>query len=187
MSNGLSIARRYALALYEEAERQNLLDKVDEDIEMLRASFETSRQLVLLFESPIIPREKKAAIIQQLFADRIHPITLRFLRLLIEKEREDIFPSVVLAFRKHHDSQLGITEARAKVPLPLRPEEEKRLIEALERITGKRIRLQVEQDPEMIGGVVVRVGDTVYDGSVRNQLASLREQFAGRSFVTNGG
>jgi F-type H+-transporting ATPase subunit delta len=180
-----SIARRYAQALYEEAERGQGVEQVDEDVRLIQETLEGSRQLVTFFESPIVSREKKEAVVEQLFGRRLRPLTLEFLRLLVRKRREDLFPGVVRAYQALRDEQLGIMEARARAAHPLGGEEESQLVAALERLTGRRIRLRVEQDPRLIGGLVVRVGDTVYDGSVRHQLETLRERLGHGAFQLN--
>ncbi len=172
----LTVARRYAGALYEEAVRDQQVEKVDADIELIRESLDGSRDLVNFFGSPVISREKKGAVVKALFADRVQPTTLRFLDLLVSKRREGIFPTVVQAYRELRDDQLGIVPAHARVALPLSEAEEKSLAQTLEKLSGKRVRLTVSQDADLLGGVVVRVGDIVYDGSVRNQLANLRER-----------
>ncbi len=182
----LTVARRYAQALSEEAAQAQRLDAVDADIALIDAALDASRELVRFFESPVIPREKKEAVVQALFGERVQPTTLRFLRLLIEKKREVLFPEVVRAYGALRDAQRGIVEARAKVAFPLNEAEQAHLTAALERMTGARIRLHVEQDPALVGGLVVRIGDTVYDGSVRHQLASLRERMELGAYVGNG-
>ena len=179
------IARRYASAIYEEAERQGKTAAVDRDIELIEKSFQGSRELVNFFKSPIIAREKKEEIVSELFTGRLHQMTQDFLMLLIEKQREDIFPDIVKAYRELRDRELGIVEAEARVAQPLGSKEEKSLTEALNRMTGKKVRLRVTEDPSLIGGVVIRVGDTVYDGSVRHHLEVLREQMDLGSYRMN--
>ncbi len=174
--NDLTVARRYARALYEEAEEAGAVRETDADIDLIRAGLKGSRDLVRVFESPIIAREKKTAILNRLFGERVQPLVLRFLLLLVEKSREDIFPAVVQAYGELRDAQQGIIEAFARSAFELSPDERQAITRALEQRTGKRIRLSVERDPDLIGGLVIRVGDRVYDGSVRNQLADLREQ-----------
>ena len=171
------VARRYARALYQEAEQQGMTEAIDADVDLIRGSLEGSRDLVSFFRSPILSREKKEAVVRQLFAPpRVQPLTLDFLNLLIEKGREDLFPDVVAAYRELRDEQRGIVEARVRTAFALGADELRQLEAALARMTGKQVRLQVQHDPSLIGGLVVRVGDTVYDGSVRHQLANLREQ-----------
>lgn len=183
----ITVARRYAQAFYEEAEREGSLAQTDADMELIRASMEGSRDLVRLFESPIVSREKKERVIRQLFEDRLQPLTLRFLLLLVAKQREDLFPSIVQAYHEQRNRQQGIVEVRARAARPLDTDEAQKLTQTLERMTGQRVRLQVEQDPSILGGLIVRVGDTVYDGSVRHQLENLREQLEhGAAFRTNG-
>lgn len=172
----LTVARRYAQALYQEAEREGTTARVDEDIEFLQESFEGSRQLVSFFESPIISREKKESVIRQLFEERVHPLTFRFLLLLLENGREEAFPATVRAYRALRDEHLNVMEATVRAAQPLSKDEETKLVRSLESMTGKRIRIRTEQDASLIGGAVIRVGDTVYDGSVRHQLETLRER-----------
>lgn len=180
------VARRYAQALYEEAQQHGRVEAVDQDMDLIRETLDGSRELVLFFESPILTREKKETVVQELFEGHVQPTTLHFIRLLVEKKREDLLPSVVRAYRALRDAEQGIVEAKARTAHPLSDAEQKALTQALEKLTGKRIRLQVEQDATLIGGVVVRVGDTVYDGSVRHKLASLRERLEQGSFAGNG-
>ena len=179
------IARRYASAIYEEAERQSKTAAVDRDMQLIETSLQGSRELVNFFKSPIIAREKKEEIVSELFAGRIDELTLRFLVLLIEKQREDVFPEIVKAYRELRDRELGIIEADARVAQRLPENEEKSLIAALNEMTGKKVRLRVKEDPNLIGGLVIRVGDTVYDGSVRHQLEVLREQMDTGSYRMN--
>lgn len=182
-----TIARRYAQALYQEAQQQSRVEQVDADVALIRETLDGSRELVRLFESPIVAREKKEAVVRSLFAARVDQLTMEFLAMLIEKKREGLFPAVVRAYHALRDAQQGIVEAKARVASPLGEAEEKQLIGALERLSGKQVRLAVEHDPALVGGLVVRVGDTVYDGSVRHQLRSLRAQLTkGRLAPING-
>lgn len=180
------VARRYARALFEEARAQGQAEAIDGDIAMLQESFSVSRELVRVFESPVIPREKKKQIIKALFSGRLQPLTVRFLALLVEKERENLLPAIVAAYRALQDEVQGIVEAHARTAFPLDEQGAEPLVKKLERMTGKKIRLRLQQDPSLIGGVVVRVGDTVYDGSVRQQLITLRERLRRSATFVNG-
>jgi F-type H+-transporting ATPase subunit delta len=183
--NDLSIARRYARALSEEAALKGDAAMLDDDIELIESTLEGSRELVRVFESPVIPREKKKAVFHSLLQDRVQPLTLRLLDLLVEKNRESVFPMVVRAYRQLRDEEAGVVEARARVAVEL-PESEKQAMKArLEAITGKKVRMRMEVDSELIGGAVVRIGDTVYDGSVSNKLSALRSRMHQGSFIQN--
>ncbi|SHK85870.1 ATP synthase F1 subunit delta [Rhodothermus profundi] len=180
------VARRYARALFEEARARGQAEAIDADVAVLHESFTTSRELARVFESPVIPREKKKKIIETLFAGRLQPLTVRFLELLVEKERESLLPAVVAAYRALQDEEQGIIEAQVRTAFPLDEAGAQPLVAKLERLTGKKIRLRLQQDPSLIGGVVVRVGDTVYDGSVRQQLTALRERLRRSVTLGNG-
>lgn len=180
-----TVARRYARALHEEAAREGRVAEVDADVDLIHDAFEQSRELVRVFESPILPRDKKVAVLEALFGERVQPVTRRFMRLLVDKQREALFPAVVTAYRRLRDAQQGVVEALARTAQPLSQAERQKLTAALEGVTGKRVRLRTAEDPALLGGVVVRVGDTVYDGSVRHQLAALREQLEHGSFRMN--
>lgn len=185
MSNRI-VARRYALALLEEAERTGVLSAVDADIDMLRETLVTSPDLQRFLRSPVISREKKAAVVDRLLADRVQPLTLRFIRMMIDKEREDILPEIVSAYRERRDVQQGIVEASATLATSVSRGEQEQLQAAVEGLTGRKVRLSVRHDPGLIGGIVIRVGDTVYDGSVQHQLANLREHLRPGQRSVNG-
>lgn len=179
------VARTYARALYEEAESGSNIESVDADVELIRSTLDGSPDLARFFRSPVISREKKESVVRTLFGDRVGRLTLRFLVMLVKKEREDHFPQIVDAYRAMRDEQLGIVEANARVAWDMDADERSELAEALGRLTGKRVRLNVEKDADLIGGLVIRIGDTVYDGSVRRQLEVLRDRMEVRSLSLN--
>lgn len=179
------VARRYAQALYQEAEAAGKADQIDEGVQSLQESLDASRELDQFFRSPIISREKKAAVIGTLFDGKVDPLIVRLMRLLVQKGREDILPSVVRQYAELRDERLGLVEALVKTAMPMEYDETESLRQVLETRTGKKVRLRIEVEPEMIGGVVVRIGDLVYDGSVRHQLSTLREQFEERAYLSN--
>ncbi|GBD00319.1 ATP synthase subunit delta [bacterium HR18] len=180
------VARRYARALFEEARAQALAPAIDADLQQLSELLTASRELARIFESPVIPRDKKQKILERLLAGRVHPLTWRFLMLLIAKEREHLLPDVVRAYQVLQDEAQGIVEAHVRTAFPLDEAGAAPLQERLERLTGKRVRLRLTYDPGLIGGLVVRIGDTVYDGSVRHQLAILRERLRRNTIAFNG-
>lgn len=183
-----TVARRYAGALYEEAEAQGLVETIDEDMAFVQASLENSRELVQFFESPLINRDHKEAIVEELFGDRVHALTLRLLHMLVRKGREEIAPDLPRTYRKLRDEQEGIIEAHVRTAVDLTEEEEDALADRLASVTDHQVRIEVTTDPDLIGGLIVRIGDTVYDGSVDHQLNELRQRFRNPSLavLTNG-
>jgi F-type H+-transporting ATPase subunit delta len=177
------VARRYALALYEEARAQSVAEAVDADVRGLGESLHASPELRAALTSPVISRVRKEAIVTRLFSDRVHPLVTRFLLLLIRKQREELAPAVVAAYTALVDEREGVVDARVRAARPLSPEHAEALRGELEKRTGRAIRLRLDVDPALLGGLVVRVGDRVYDGSLRHQLDLLREQFESRAQV----
>ena len=171
------VAKRYAKALFDLASSTGALERTDADMQLIDETLEGSSDLVNMFESPVISRTKKESITRTLFGDRIASATQDFLSMLIAKRRENVFPEVVKGYRELRDEQLGIVEATARAAKPLSDEEQQKLQRSLEQLTGKRVRLGVETDPSLIGGISVKIGDTVYDSSVKHQLEGLRDTF----------
>ena len=170
----LSVARRYAQALYQDALEHNCVDRVDEDVLMIQESLQGSPELDRFFQDPVLTADKKNKVVDALFSKRIHATTHALLKLLVSKGRENLFSLVTAAYKSMRDEQLGIVEARVKAALPLSAEDEKKIVQGIEAMTGKKVRLNATVDPAILGGLVIRVGDTVYDGSVKHQLSTLR-------------
>lgn len=180
-----SIARRYASALYEEASSREVIDKTDVDVDFLHETLKASRELRMLLASPVVNAEKKEAILRRLFEPHVSGLTLNFLVLATRKRREPLLGLILEAYRALRLEQRGIVEARARIALSMDEESVAQLREAVARVVGKEVVLEVEEDPEILGGIVVKVGDTVYDGSLRRQLSALQEQLRGGSFQNN--
>lgn len=172
----ITIARRYAQALNEQAAQAGVLEQVDADIDLINSALADSRELRSFFSSPIISREKKAEVVKGLFAERIQKVTMTFMALLVDKRREGIFPTVVSSYRELRDEQLGMTAVSVRTAYELSDEDRSALEVELRSLTGKQVRLETKVDTSIMGGIVIRVGDTVYDGSITNQLATLRER-----------
>jgi F-type H+-transporting ATPase subunit delta len=172
-----TVARRYATALYEEADRIGSVDDVDADVALLRTSLDDSDELHRFFQNPVVSDTKKSNVIEALFGDRTHELTVRFLKLLVKKDREEMVSAIADQYQALRDEQLGIVEATVKAAYDLSDDDREHLKTALKKTTGKDVRLNVERDESLIGGVVVRIGDRVFDGSVRNKLETLRERF----------
>jgi len=176
-----TVARRYATALYEEADASGVLGTVDDDVRMLRDSLSSTDELSRFFKSPVIPAEKKDAVVQSLLGDRVHALLVRFLRLLIRKDRETMTTAILDAYQSLRDEQRGIVDAHVTTARPLSDDDRDAVVEALEAQTDQTIRLHVEEDADLIGGIVIRIGDRVFDGSVRNKLSSLHDRLRASS------
>lgn len=176
-----AVARRYAQALLADASGD--LAAVDADLQVIADTVRESRDLRLMLENPVVPRDKKRRVVDALFAGKIGGKAQQFVGFLFDKEREGLLGEVTEAFTALRHAQQGIEVAQVRVPAVLGAADEARLKAALEAQTGKTLRLDMTVDPEMIGGIVVRIGDTVYDGSVRFRLNALRDRLLDGTLV----
>ena len=181
----LIVARRYARALNEDAAQKNAVTQVDEDITMIQESLAGSPELRRFFADPMINSDKKGTVIRSLFEKKVHQITFAFLQLLTKKRRENILPDILKAYSNLRNEQLGIVEATVRVAFPLDAKEETKVKESVEKLTGKQVSLKTEIDPSILGGIVIRVGDMVYDGSVQHQLNTLKDRLELSTFLAN--
>jgi len=180
-----TVARRYAQALIEQAEAAGVTEKVDADVAVIRDAMEASRELVRLFESPIVSRDRKRAALRALLADRVEGITMRFVELLVEKRREALFLEIAASYGSLRDEEMGIVTVSVRSARPMDAGDEQDVRQRMEELTGKRVRLETSVDASLMGGLVVRVGDTVYDGSVQNRLEGLRDRLLHGSLPAN--
>jgi F-type H+-transporting ATPase subunit delta len=175
-----SIARRYAAALFAEAQKTNTLIETGEDLKTVSMAVEQVPLLRTLLFQPVVPRERKQAALEAAFGDKIGAPTLAFLKLLLSKRRIEILAEINQEFQRLLRNFQNIATATAVTAIPLLPAEQQGIIATLESITGKKIELQTTVDPSVIGGVLVRVGDTVYDSTVRSELERLRKVLLAR-------
>ena len=173
----LRVARRYAQALIGLADEQGQLERVSEDLLMLRRTLRESHEFVVFLKSLVVKTEKKQRVLEELFADKVHPSTQGFLRLLAEKGREDVLGQIVEEFFQLRDVMLGIVNVDVKAAVELTGDQNKALVKKFEGVTKKTVRVSISLDTTLRGGFIARVGDTVFDGSVRRQLELLRERF----------
>ena len=171
------VARRYAMAFMTAAEQQKNVDGTAKDLDFIGKTLRESREFQLLVASPIVSPGKKRAVFNEVFGQRVGKETLRFVNLLLSKSRETILPDLIEQFRELHDEKLGIVNVEVRTMVELGYTQEKDLRVQLERITGKKAKLRFVIDKAIRGGLIVRIGDTVFDASVSHQLERMRERF----------
>ncbi|MGH9687453.1 MAG: ATP synthase F1 subunit delta [Candidatus Acidiferrales bacterium] len=172
-----AVASRYAAALADAALDQGNAQRVRADLGAFVGAYDESPELRTVLETPSIAPELKHKVISAL-AQRMDlaPAVRNFMFLLVDHNRIEMLREIQRAFHEALNSRLGIADAEVTSARELNDEERRELTAALERRTGKKIEARFRHDASLLGGAVVCVGSVVYDGSVREQLARLREQ-----------
>ncbi len=172
----LRVARRYAAALFRVARGRNEIDPVADSLAIVTDVATRSPELMTVLHHPRISRERKKQLLEQIFANAIRPDVEHFLMLLIEKDRAAIIPNVAAQFARLVDEHRHETDGEAITAVPLTDAQRAALQQRLEAATGYTVRLKTRVDENILGGLVVRVGDKLIDGSVAAQLQAMREQ-----------
>jgi F-type H+-transporting ATPase subunit delta len=174
-----ALAQRYARALVDVAVEQKKSEEIRKELVAFVEITRESADLRNLLASPAVPREKKHAVIDVLAKRMNSSKAMRnFLCVLVDNRRTALLGQIREAFEAQLLERLGVTQAQVTTARELAASEKSELSKALERLTGKRIEAEYQLDAAMIGGAVVRIGSTVYDGSVREQLNRLRASLA---------
>jgi len=165
----------YAAAILEVARAEGSPDAVSDELFQFAQVLQRSDQLRQTLTDQSLPPDKRQAIVEDLLGPKASPLTVQLISFVVGAGRAGDLPEIIdrLVQRAAAERQHEVAEVRTAVDLD--DEQRRRLTEALERATGKKIELKVIRDPTVIGGVVARVGDTVIDGTVRHRLEQLRE------------
>jgi F-type H+-transporting ATPase subunit delta len=172
-----AILGRYSRSLAEIAFEENLEQAVSEDLRTFSEIFRAVPDLQEVFHAPAIPREAKEALLAELMAKYpVTPIASNFLRILLQHNRIRYFQQAVNGYSKAVNERKGIVSARVTAAAPISVENLKALETKLAGITGKLVNIESHTDANLLGGVVVQIGSTIFDGSIRTQLAEMRRR-----------
>ena len=171
-----SAPRRYAEAAFEIATRDGSIETWRRDLDEADKTLDGS-ELMAVLANPALPLEERQTVARKVF-DRLSRPVGNLIQLLVRRGRIEQLPRVASEFGRLDDRRQGIVHATATSASALTDTEVRALTARLEQMTGGRIALQTDVDESLIGGLVVRVGDRLIDGSVRGRLERLRNQLA---------
>ena len=175
-----SIARRYAKALIEIGVEDGNYERIGREVRALARALKTSQELALALSNPAFPRSDREkilrAVLQRIGASQI---VVNFTRLLLDRERVVVTPDISRELDAMIDERAGRAQAQVRSATALDAGQRERLTRALESLSGKKVELAIDTDPGLLGGIVAKVGDTVYDGSLRTQLEKMKQTLAG--------
>ena len=176
-----TVARRYATALADVAISRKQEREVQAEIDLWASMIEDNPQLREIFSNPTIPYDQKRRVLLELISrSGVRETTASFLQVLLKNQRLDQLKDVSERYKKLLDERSGVVAASVTTARPIPSEQQNALRDALANLTGKTVRLTFETDEALIGGVVARIGSTIFDGSVQSQLQRLAIKLAGQ-------
>ncbi len=172
------VAKTYAEALFSVALELNQMEQYGEELDFVMESFRQHTDFYELYKTPRISHDEKKQIIEAVFQGKLSAEIMNFLKILADKRRTNGFEAIVKGYHKMVNHHKNILEAVAVTTVPLKNEDKVALEEKLSKLTGKKIILKNEMDPTIIGGMLIRMGDKVIDGTVQGRLGKLKESLA---------
>lgn len=170
-----TVAKRYAKALFEVARENDTVARTEEELKTVIALVRETPDLEKFLQHPNIAIESKVSLLQQALQGKISEAVFNTLRLLLERRREAILGALADEFVKIANQALGQANAVVTAAFPLTAEEEAEIAAQFGRLTGKKIRIESLVDRNLLGGIQVRIGDRLYDGSLAGKLNRLEK------------
>lgn len=178
------LARVYAKALIDLALEQKQLEEVKADLDWIQATLQEVRDLRVLLSSPVVKADRKKAILSEIFAERISALSLNFLHLLVSHGREESTLAICSAFEKAYLQHKGIQEVSVSTAVALSDAERAMVLAKAQSVTGGEVLLREHTDPQLIGGLVLRVGDQQYNGSLAYRLKQMRRELISDHYIS---
>jgi F-type H+-transporting ATPase subunit delta len=175
-----TIARRYASALADVILEGGEAKEVQHELQQWEELLQSNAALQEVFRNPTIALDQKRGVLKKLIdRARPRPTTTNFLKVLLQNQRLTELPEINRKLAHIMDERAGMVAAVVTTARPVPDNIQRSLEQRLTVVTQKKVRLDFEEDPDLIGGLVTRIGSTVYDGSVRNHLQLIKERMAG--------
>ncbi len=176
-----TLAKRYASAMLSVALKEGAVEKVEDHLLALKTVYRADAKFRSAMGQPRIPKAARKKLLRKPFEGKSLPAFLDLLDLLVDKHRVNLIPDIADSFDALADESHGVVRVQVASAYPLSHAHEKALQERLKAATGKKIEMRVTVDRALKGGLSVRIGDQVLDGTVLNRLKELRERLLGRA------
>jgi F-type H+-transporting ATPase subunit delta len=175
-----TLASRYARALAEAVRERASLERSAAELELLAGAIRESKALREFLLNPALPDPRKADALAAIVKSvGLSATTGRLIQILLKKRRADLLPDISAEFRRLEEQALNRVSVEITTAVPLEPATRKKVAEALEKFTGKSVRLEPKVDPAVLGGALARIGSVIYDGTVAGRLRKLKQQLIG--------
>lgn len=175
------LARRYAKALFAVGKENDAYEAYNDTLQGVAGLYISTPEVADALTNPLYPLDVREKVMAGIIGSAgIDKIAANFLNLLVEKKRAEILPEIAEAFQAMVDEEKNISHGSVTSAVELSDELQGKVQAALEKLTGKKVELSTSVDPSLIGGIVAKVGDLVLDGSIKTQLAGLKDSIKGR-------
>jgi F-type H+-transporting ATPase subunit delta len=172
-----AIRVRYAKALFSLAKEKNELETLKIDVEKVAKVCDHSPDFINLLESPVIPTTKKSGLIAQIFKTEVSPLTLKFLLLILHNNREEYIPGICRNFLGLIRKDQNIKSATLVTATEIEQKTFNKIKTLIEKELKATVELNSQIDPEIIGGLILRIDDKQYDASITTQLRKIKQEF----------
>ncbi len=170
-----NISKRYARAFFDIAGEEQKLEQYYNELHQFSSVIAQNKDLGGFLANPIFEQEIKKKVLEKIIGKlSLSPMTINFLKLLIDKKRIDVLPDIETCYRQLMDETLKTVRVTVKTAFELTPDMRSYITSSLKKMTGRTVDVTVENDKNLLGGIVIGVGDTLYDGSIKNQLNNMR-------------
>jgi F-type H+-transporting ATPase subunit delta len=171
------ILRRYTLALYGVAEDTKKLDEVKKDADFIIGMLNSSRELTLFFNSPLINKLKKKKIAKMILGDSISEVSMKFIDLLIERKRDNLLKFIYEDYLALRNERLGIMNVKVKTAVELDSKQKEEMQKKIDNLINLKSNPEFEVDKDIIGGFQISYKDTILDASIKSQLDKLKKLY----------
>ncbi len=179
------VAQRYAKALFDFAQEHNQLESVSQDIASLRETLAGNRELQAILNSPVIPPARKHTLFAAIYRDKIQNTTFIFLDIILRKKREPALISICEEFSQLYDRFRNIRTATLTTAQPINGQLVEQIREMLAQQTGSHIEIKQIVQPDIIGGIVIKLDDYYFDASIAARFNKLKQEFAHNVYQVN--
>lgn len=179
----IKVATRYAKSLLGLVAEKGNMEEAFKDMSFVQKTCSENRDLVVLLKSPVVNTEKKVSILSSVYGKNVSEVTMLFINLITKNRREGALPEIAEAFIAQYKAMKGITTAVVTSATVLADDAKKKIADLVQKEVGGTVQLEMEVNPELIGGFILRIGDKQLDTSILSKVNDLRQEFSNNNYV----
>ncbi len=170
----IQLASKYATAIFEIAKEEKNLDGYDKDLGKVHSDVFAIPEAVKFFQNPLVPQQAKKDLLKRALDKEVSPTVMNFLMLLVDKKRIGVFNEIYDIFTSLKNKEQGVLIADVTTAFPLTKKQQDALIKKLMSLTGRKIKIRPHKDASILGGLILKIGDKLIDGSAAGRLRALQ-------------